>query len=63
MQNADSDPVRTTLRIPKELHDRLDRIVREEHRTLNGLVLYLVEHGLGSYECRLSSEDREGVAR
>lgn len=41
-----SDDVRLTLRVPKDLHDRLVQLAKDERRSLNNLLTVLLERGV-----------------
>lgn len=46
------EPVKTMLRFPPDMHERMQEVARKKHRSLNNWVIVLVEEALKQEEER-----------
>ncbi len=54
--------VKLQLRLPKVLHERLQRIATEEERSLNGQIVYFLRNLTDQYEERKDEEEEVKAA-
>lgn len=64
MKKSADDIARVTLRIPKDIHTRIEKLAKEEHRTLTGQIIKMLEYsdevsGGGEFTLKRLADDIE----
>jgi predicted transcriptional regulator len=50
------DDIRTTIKLPDDLHERVKQLAERERRTFNGQIVWLVEHALDAEEAKVRDQ-------